>query len=630
MKHLFKMIILSSLFLLGSCKSFLNTEPVDFLSPVNYYTTEDHLNRALISVYDVLGSSNTYGGNMLGRMGLDADQSFYTRNELTGVAVYDVAATDILVSGFWQTLYDGINRANVLLENIDKPSMSEERRAIIKGEARFLRAYYHFLLVTNFGDVPLKTETSKSPNETTFVRTPKKQVYEFILKEMTEAEAVVNSAAKVVSAGRVNKSAVRGILARVCLHMAGHPVNDVSKYAEARAWAKKAIDPDPEDGFKHELIPDFKQVFINYAQDLYNIKESIWEVEFWGFADGTYTESRRVGSNNGLRAHHADDATNDLIGYAYGYLQTTSNHFKLYGTATRTVGTVEQEYSPDTRRDWTIAPFYYGSSHNAAKVFWPNTVTSELYRRGGGKWRREYELIKPKSKNDTPQNYPILRFSDVLLMFAEADNQVNNGPGAEAIEAVNYVRRRAYGKYLAYEMVKSAVVTNGGANYTSAPSVNITGGGGSGATATATVASGRVTAITIVNEGSGYTSVPVISFSGGGGTGAVATAAISQIAQSTPELTSAQTSSKASFQLVIQDERTRELAYENLRKGDLVRWGIFLTTMQAEASEMQTAGPSTFQPHSRYFTNVKPRDEVWPIPAREIGLNPALVQNTGW
>jgi hypothetical protein len=379
----------------------------------------------------------------------------------------------------------------------------------------------------------------------------------------------------------------------------------------------------------HAMNPSYKQIFINYAQDLYDMKESIWEVEFWGYVDGTYTEAKRVGSNNGIRAHHVDDATNDLIGYAYGYIQTTASHFTLYGSATRTVGSTTLEYSNDLRRDWTIAPFYYGSSHNGAKVYPPPTV-ADMYRRLSGKWRREYELIKPKSKNDTPQNFPLLRFSDVLLMYAEADLMASGSPSPAAIEALNKVRRRAYGKNLTREIVRNIVITNAGTGYPANVTVNITGGGGSGATAVATVVSGKITDISITNEGSGYTTAPTVSIVGTTGSAAAATAVISNIATINADYTPDPLQPQLDFLKVIQDERTRELAFENLRKGDLVRWGIFYQNMRNEAEAMVSGASSTWQVHSRYFTNVKQKDEVWPIPARELGLNQGMVQNVGW
>lgn len=90
---------------------------------------------------------------------------------------------------------------------------------------------------------------------------------------------------------------MRGILARVCLYMAGEPVNDITKYKDARYWCKKVME-DTE--FKHELNPDYRQVFINLAQDKYDTKESIWEVEFWGNLSDAYGETGVIGGMNGI------------------------------------------------------------------------------------------------------------------------------------------------------------------------------------------------------------------------------------------------------------------------------------------------------------------------------------------
>ncbi|RZA01364.1 MAG: hypothetical protein EOP11_17475, partial [Proteobacteria bacterium] len=97
--------------------------------------------------------------------------------------------------------------------------------------------------------------------------------------DMEAAEQLVPDITTVGYSGGVSKSAVRGMLARVNLHMAGEPLNDKTRYAEASKWAKKVMD-DALAG--HELNPSYAQVFINVAQDKYDIKESIWEVEFTG------------------------------------------------------------------------------------------------------------------------------------------------------------------------------------------------------------------------------------------------------------------------------------------------------------------------------------------------------------
>ena len=183
--------------------------------------------------------------------------------------------------------------------------------------------------------------------------------------------------------------------------------------------------------------------------------------------------------------------------------------------------------------------------------------------------------------------------------------------------------------------VKEIIVDNRGTGYTSAPKVTIIGGGGSGATAKATVSGGRVTAITLdrdldalafYEEGSGYSSPPVVTITGGGGSGATATAHIHR--KTDADLTTAQTSSKESFLALIQDERMREFGFENLRKADLLRWGIFLEVNQDMGNRMQQESPG--QHFVKIFTNVSSRDLLMPIPNSELTTNRAMVQNPGW
>jgi len=114
------------------------------------------------------------------------------------------------------------------------------------GQAKFLRAYYYYLLVTRFGDVPLKLQLSTDMGTNFNIpRSSVKEVYDYIIKEMTAAEAMVpainspqswQSAAPTTSV--VSKSAIQAILARVCLTAAGNPLNDNSKYALALSWAQ--------------------------------------------------------------------------------------------------------------------------------------------------------------------------------------------------------------------------------------------------------------------------------------------------------------------------------------------------------------------------------------------------------
>lgn len=506
-----------------ACNKFLDTQPKDFLSPVTYYETEAQLNAALTGIYSVLASGDTYGNFMLGRMGIEADEGWFRQGGTTGVERYATYPTDVRITNLWKTFYDGINRANNLLASIDRPVMNETDRAAIKGEALFLRSYFYLVLVSNFGDVPLKLTPSTSPTQTSFARTPAKEVYGQIIKDMTEAEGLVKSITDLGYSGRISKSAVQGVLARVCLYMAGAPINDVSKYAAARDWAKKVMDA----GI-HDLNPSYQQVFINQAQDIYDIKESIWEVEFWGNSDGAYPRGGLVGSNLGIL-----NTNNNTIGLAQGYIYGARWLYRSYETG-------------DLRRDWNIAPFKYNvvsGQTTTDQVAWPATT---LLTRSVGKWRRVNEL--PTSLRNTfltPENFPLLRYSDVLLMYAEAENEVN-GPSDKVFEALNQVRRRAFGKPV----------------HTADAQLDLKG--------------------------------------------------LDQDA----------------VRAYIQAERPKELCFENLRKRDICRWGIFLQRMKVGVSDFQAELPTNVGVN--YYSNATDRDVIWPIPSWEINLNSAMTQNKGW
>jgi len=595
---------------ISGCEKFLDTKPTDSLTPDTYYNTEDQLNRGLIGVYDIFGRAEVYGEYMVWEINSTTDETYQFGNVTTGLRSYNYDAANANVYNFWRALWQGIQRANTLLDNINKPVMDETKRGIIRGEALFLRGYYYFLLAMNFGDVPLITNGTVSVSNTDIARTPLKQVYEQVLKDMTTADTLLTRQTATVLGfgGRVSKTAVEGILARVCLTMAGAPLHDASKYQLALAYANRVI----ESG-EHALNPDYSQIFINYAQDKYDVKESMWEIEFQGNATGTSDESGRIGSNVGIKCSSLD------IGFGYASVNATNELYNLY-EAYPAPATIKP--SPDLRRDWNCANYYWGGSNNTTRV-----ANNDLWALNAGKWRREYETLTPKNKNQTPQNFPVLRYADVLLMKAEADNEIN-GPTQAAIDAVNLVRRRGYGKLLNGETLKTIAITNGGTGYTTAPTVTITGGGGTGATATATVSGGKVTAITITAFGKNFTGAPAIGFTGGGGTGATATATITTLTDA--DLTAAQTSDKDVFRKAIQDERSRELCFETHRRTDLIRWGIFLSTMHALADDVNARAPASYKYIAWSPALVSEKHLLMPIPAHDMNVNKLLVQNPGW
>ena len=655
-----------------SCKKFLATTPTDTLTQPQYYNTETKVVNALAGVYQPLSNAALYGSNMYDTFGAATDEGFYARStQLTGPAVDNYDYTDASTNNLWAQLYQGIERANILIQNINIAPMTAAERQAILGEAMFLRGYYYFLLVSNFGDVPLKLTPTASVTVVNIARTPAKAVYAQILTDMTAAEGMVYTATQIGYGGRVSQTTVDGILARVCLTMAGAPINDATKYQDALKWANKVV----ASGI-HSLNPSYKQMFVNLHQNIYDIKESMWEVEFAGNNNDGMGDFGRLANTNGI-AMSATTTTALALGYSYGFIDATAKLYNLYGAG-------------DLRRDWAIAPYSYNTATTPiSDVFFS---PSQLYNRNAGKFRREYETLPAtatvKNKNNTAINFPILRYADVLLMQAEAENAVN-GPDAAAYNAINQVRRRAFGFNPSTPTASVSVVsgvslpaaTSGsGYLYSVATQANvpltITGGGGSGATGMASISSaGAVNGVTILTPGSGYTSAPTVTVgtvwaaataytvgqqvtagtklytvttagtstaiaptNSSGASVAATTGAVFTYAGAAAVVTAtfATTSvdltglSQSQFLQAIQDERARELAYECLRRPDLIRWGIWVSTMNALGADMKANAGATFAYGGLAGLNITPKNNLYPIPSSELTVNSAATQNPGW
>jgi hypothetical protein len=423
-------LFIVSIFII-SCDDFLELTPKDFISPVNYYSNLTDLNRSISTVYSSgLGMYTRYLSEQLPNC---TDEGFYKiSNPDLRVYNYDAGNSDL--GWIWTSLYKGVDRANEFIENVDRADCSDSIKMNLKGEALFLRAYYHFVIATYWGSVPMHLESSKDPKILNVPRTPEPELYAQIVKDMEQAEGMVADINKFNYSEKISKSAVQGILARVCLFAAGR-TSDRSYYEKARNWSLKVI----QSG-KHALNPSYQNIFVNLMQDKYDVKESIFEVGFWG---STYDSNYKCNAfASGLAARTSFPASNTLnyIGTPGQYGQ---GNFLSVGSGLHfgTSYLYDKYEAGDLRRDWTLQPYTY-KSYNTLTVV-PEKPTYKF--RFIGKFRREYEINFPLYKWGNSTNWPLLRYSDVLLMFAEADNEVNGGPQPEAIEYVNMVRRRAFG-----------------------------------------------------------------------------------------------------------------------------------------------------------------------------------------
>lgn len=424
-------ILLIALFLGSSC-DILDKDP-DFTVPENYYKTEEDLQKALNGVYNRLIDSNgrMYSKGLFSFFTI-SDESFYKNISTTSMnlRVHAMDATNIDIGRFWETLYEGINRSNLLLYNMKDMELDTSNKKAIKGEALFMRAYYHFLLTDFFEKVPLKLNPTLTANDKYLPQASLQETYDRIVMDMKEATSLLYETDRLPSNERVSKTAAQAILARVYLKMAGKPLTADPTSATALQYYQNALNYADSViiSNRHSLNTDYKQIFINHSQDINEGKECIWEVGMLGNKLGDVDLAGSVGVENGIYCMSED------IGYSGGGIQVTKKMYDLFGAV-------------DTlRRDWSISPYRY-VENATTKVFQKRIFTSaEIYDRNPGKWRREYEKgAKARSFNST--NFPIIRYSDVLLMKAEAENAVN-GPTSEAYDAINQVRRRAFNKPL--------------------------------------------------------------------------------------------------------------------------------------------------------------------------------------
>lgn len=293
------MLLLGGLY--GCNDDFLEEKPLDFTSPENTYTEASNLKLGINGLHSFLRDALYYGG--------DAIVYFYStmtdvsyNGENPGNVTYEVLTpTNSLFYNLWKNMYKMISRSNELLLYIEKEETtgweSESQRAMYKAEALFFRAYAYRLLTSFYGDVPLIVEAVTTP-KTDFVRTPLKEVYEQMEKDLIFATQNLPNPGKEENKGRVTKGAAYQLLSEVYLQEA--------KYQDAVEASTHVIND-----FGYKLMTQrfgstkdvfgtgdvFLDLFAYGNQNLDVNTEGIWVAQFgYGLSDGG-------GQNNGPRRH---------------------------------------------------------------------------------------------------------------------------------------------------------------------------------------------------------------------------------------------------------------------------------------------------------------------------------------
>lgn len=423
-------------FSMAAC-DFLDTEPFDTMAPETFYQNKQECEQALAGVYSTLALQETYGNNYSLMLSNTDDLSYFAREAGSRPIVTHGAVcnthdeSDEKIFEVWKAFYDGINNSNVLLDNIDKAKFDDEKeRTRIKGEAKFLRAYYHFILVQGWYEVPIRKITVKNIETSSMEATPHAEALDWIIGEMEACINMVEPDKFDNNPARIKKTVVEGILARVYLWRAGAIGKGGKPFYELAAkHAKNVYSSQKHQLNRDEDITTIWQLMAGDGREAAK-NESMWEAEFIGNRDNGNNTNGRIGNEIGIL--HAATPDNKATGAAF-YCSTLI----LYDL-------FDKNDRNDKRRTLSIAE--YKRNNKGAQALYKYNASdiskTEFVERPCAKFRREWEKVTPQNANWTPENFPILRYADVLLMWSEAELE-STGNVTEALIGINEVRNRA-------------------------------------------------------------------------------------------------------------------------------------------------------------------------------------------
>lgn len=259
-------LLLPALLTMGAagCDGLLNTDPVDQLPVDQAITSAEGARTALAGAYNALQSLSYYGGDFLFLQDLSADNAIHvgTFQTFDDADVNELRADNGSVEGVWDALYVGINRANVLLQQVPGVTgLDAEERDQILGEAHFLRALHLHNLVKLWGDVPMPLEPAASVSEASQIsRTPAAEVYAQIVTDLQQAATLMSDDDQTRQA---SVGAARALLARVHLYRG--------------QWAAALAQAEAVEGMGYALAPSFADLF---DEDGADTDEDIFRVTF--------------------------------------------------------------------------------------------------------------------------------------------------------------------------------------------------------------------------------------------------------------------------------------------------------------------------------------------------------------
>lgn len=393
-----------------SCDNYLDILPQGTENSENYFNSKEDYDKALIGVYDLLAT--TYLSNALGEIASD--------NSLSGGA----NATDVLawqqidemihtpdndaLRSVFQWMYAGISRANFILEFKDKTNFKGKEQVI--AETKFLRSYYYFELVKFFGDVPMYLDKRITIEEAQQIdRTPKAEVYAQLERDLLAS--IPNLPVTAGQKGRVTRAAAQALLGKIYLYQ--------NKFSESAKMLQTVINSG-----QFQLVSDYNKIFGLKDE---NNSESVFEVQYIGTEGAGFGCLQCSEGNVAVGFFGPRFTGGDYAPYADGFSFNvpTKELYNLYS-------------ADDKRRDATIFNI-------DAFALEKNFTYTKGYKHTGY-FNKKYIPYAEGNAGDPhlthSNNYRAIRYSDVLLMAAEAISRANLGD-AIAQDYLNQVRNRA-------------------------------------------------------------------------------------------------------------------------------------------------------------------------------------------
>ncbi|NGM65138.1 RagB/SusD family nutrient uptake outer membrane protein [Sphingobacterium sp. SGR-19] len=427
MKKLLLIIWSLQLIVVGCSTDDLHTDPTGFYTDENFWTSEKGATAALSGCYATLRSAGLFGGDAVPLLEDTATPNAYNYDNSGGFSVIangtQTANNSAIINNRWRACYEGIGRANTFLDNVGRVPMNEDIRNRMIAEAKFLRALYYSILQMYYGGVPLILETPKL-DHASLPRNPRAEIVAQVLKDLEEAVDGLPTTYTGGDIGRATKGAALALKARVLLFEASplnNPNNAADKW-EAVVTATESVMNLSEAGYN--LLSNYRQVFMPEND---NSAESVFAVQFKAPEQGS---------------------SFDLIGRQYNTNAPIRGLIDAYYMKDGRLPSESTLYDPalpykdrDPRMYQTVV--YPGDTYMGSVT----TPTEPFKITGYGV--KKYTIYDKEPNTNiinggrSETNYMLIRYADVLLMYAEAKNEVLDAPDESVYATIERIRQRA-------------------------------------------------------------------------------------------------------------------------------------------------------------------------------------------